>query len=108
MSNQQLNYEAVRKVRRERMRWFILRALDVARPQGLDQQPLLDVIQTVYADATAQELKRELEYLATRELVEAKTDPLGHTYAKLLRYGVDIVEYTVDCEPGIARPAFGA
>lgn len=24
--------------------------------------------------------------------------------AELTRYGVDIVEYTIGCEPGIARP----
>jgi hypothetical protein len=24
--------------------------------------------------------------------------------AELTRYGVDIVEYTIACEPGIARP----
>ena len=26
-------------------------------------------------------------------------------FCKLDRYGIDVVEYTVACEPGIARPA---
>ena len=26
-------------------------------------------------------------------------------FADLTRHGVDVAEYTVDCEPGIARPA---
>ena len=26
-------------------------------------------------------------------------------FADLTRYGVDVAEYTVDCQPGVARPA---
>ena len=103
-----LNFEAAKKERRERIRWFILRALDVSRPVGAYLQAILDVVATVYRDTTDLEIKRELDYLAERDLVELKIDPTGQWFAKLERFGVDVVEYAVDCEPGIARPRFGA
>lgn len=102
-----INWEAAKKQRRERMRWFILRTLDVSRPAGSYASSVLDVLRTVYADATELEVRRELDYLAERELVSLAIDPTGVWYAKLERFGVDVVEYAVDCEAGIARPVFG-
>ena len=49
-------------------------------------------------------MRRELDYLETRDLVKVFTDPLGQVSAELTRFGIDIAEYTVDVEPGIARP----
>ena len=46
----------------------------------------------------------QLDYLADRSLVELKKEPSGRWFADVTRYGVDIAEYTVDCQPGIARP----
>ena len=40
-----------------------------------------------------------------RELVTLDKQPSGRWFAVLTRHGVDVAEYTVDCEPGIARPA---
>ena len=79
------------KVRRESMRWNILLTLNNARPIGA-------------YEATALELRRELDYLADRSLVDLKKEPSGRWFADVTRYGVDIAEYTVDCQPGIARP----
>lgn len=103
----QPNFAFAVKQRHERIRWFLLRALHVSRPDGAYLHPLLDVVRSVYHDATEQEIKRELTYLQDRHLVELKVDPTVTWYAKLCRHGVDLVEYTIDCEPGIARPAFG-
>ena len=50
-------------------------------------------------------LRRELEYLSARNLIELKKDPSGHWMAELTHYGIDIAEYTIECHPGIARPA---
>ena len=80
----------------------------MSRPDGSHVQSILDVVRTVYRDTTEMELKREVDYLKERELVELKVDPLGEWSAKLDRYGVDVVEYSVECEPGIARPRFGS
>jgi hypothetical protein len=61
-------------------------------------------VQGEYGDATPLELRRELDYLSDRKLVELRKEPTGRWFADLTRYGVDICEYNIDCEPGIARP----
>lgn len=93
------------RVRREALRWLILLTLNNARPMGAYEGPVLSVAQSVYPDATPLEMRRELDYLHDRELVKVRKEPSGLWHADLTRYGVDVAEYTVDCEPGIARPA---
>jgi len=92
------------KIRREHMRWHILLTLNNARPSGAYEEVILSVEQAMYPDATALELRRELDYLADRELLDLKKDPGGRWFADLTRHGTDVAEYTVDCDPGIARP----
>ncbi|MDF5958732.1 hypothetical protein P4052_06230 [Pseudomonas aeruginosa] len=70
------------------------------RPRG----PVLSVAQSEYPDATPLEIRRELDYLADRDLVTLVKEPSGKWFADLTRYGTDVAEYTIDCEPGIARP----
>jgi hypothetical protein len=93
------------KIRRETIRWMILLTLQNARPVGAHENIVLTTIQAVYTDATPLEVRRELEYLKDRDLVDLEKSPSGQWSADLTRYGVDIAEYTVDVEPGIARPA---
>lgn len=93
------------KARRESMRWAILLTLNNARPIGAHEALILSTIQSIYPDATQRELRCELDYLGDRSLVMLKIDPSGPWSADLTRLGVDVVEYTVDCQPGIARPA---
>lgn len=93
------------RLRREAIRWLIILTLNNARPVGAFESSVLSVAQSVYPDATALELRRELDYLHERELVGLDKQPSGHWFAALTRHGVDVAEYTVDCEPGIARPA---
>jgi hypothetical protein len=92
------------KIRRESIRWYILLTLNNARPEGAYEEVVLTTIQGIYPDATPQELRRELDYLGDRKLVEVKREPSGRWFADITRYGVDVAEYTVDCDPGIARP----
>lgn len=92
------------KVRRESMRWNILLTLNNARPIGAYEELVLATIQGIYPDASALELRRELDYLDDRKLVDLTKEPGGRWFAELTRLGVDIAEYTLDCEPGIARP----
>lgn len=95
----------VARVRRESLRWLILLTLNNARPLGAPERLVLSVAQSEHPDATPLELRRELEYLQGRELVAIDRHPDGRWHAQLTRHGVDVAEYTVDCEPGIARPA---
>ena len=80
----------ITRVRRESLRWSLLVALNKTRPYT--------------ASETQLELRRELDYLADRKMVELEKRPSGDWFADLSRLGVDIVEYTVECGPGIARP----
>lgn len=92
------------KVRRESMRWNLLNTLNKARPYTSNEQFLQEVMRAIYPDATALEIRRELDYLGDRDLVDLNKTPSGAWFADLTRYGVDIAEYTIDCDPGIARP----
>ncbi len=92
------------KVRREAMRWNLIKTLDLARPHTTNESFLLSVMQSIYPDATAHEVRRELSYLEDRDLLELNKTPAGSWFADLTRYGVDIAEYTILCEAGIASP----
>lgn len=93
------------RLRREALRWLILLTLNNARPIGAFELLILSVAQSEYPDATALELRRELDYLHDRELVKIDKQPSGRWFSELTRIGIDVAEYTVACEPGIARPA---
>ncbi|KHA57140.1 hypothetical protein NM74_07945 [Aeromonas hydrophila] len=92
------------KARRESMRWYIMLTLNTSRPVDPTEVLVLSTVQGVIPDATAAELRREMDYLADRSIVTLDKLPHGMWVAGLTSLGVDIVEYTVDCRPGIARP----
>lgn len=92
------------KIRRETIRWQILLTLYNARPIGAFESIILSVIQSEYPDATQTEVRRELSYLQDRETTRIEKRPDNRWWCELKRRGVDLVEYAVDCEPGIARP----
>lgn len=94
----------IHKVRREDIRWQILLTLNNARPIGAYEELVIAVIRSTYPDASLLELRRELDYLSDRELVDLRKEPAGRWFADLTRTGIDVAEYTVDCDPGIARP----
>lgn len=93
------------KIRRESMRWYILLTLNNARPVDPHEHLVLSTIQGIYPDATQHEVRRELDYLKDRSLVTLEKKPSGEWVCGLTHYGVDIAEYTIECNPGIARPA---
>ncbi|HET8898093.1 MAG TPA: hypothetical protein VFN09_04890 [Rhodanobacteraceae bacterium] len=94
------------KPRPEQIRWVLILTLNNARPRGAGAAVLLGTVQgALYPDATVQEIRRELDYLERRRLVDVEQSPAGPWLARLTHHGVDLAEYTIDCEPGIARPA---
>ena len=100
-----LNYSAaVLKARREAIRWHLLSAVDLSRPVGIYTEALLPIVQSVYPDATHQEIRRELDYLEAREMVNIARDPMDRWFVDLTRTGIEFVEYTIDAQPGVARP----
>lgn len=90
--------------RRGFIRWIVLQTIDLWRPAPATLRSLVGVVRGEFADATELEVRRHLDYLEERDLIAVHTDPLGQVRAELKRFGVDVVEYTVDVEPGIARP----
>jgi hypothetical protein len=93
------------KARRESLRWLVLQALNSAQPFGASEQLLHTAIAPLMPDLTQLELRRNLDYLAERELINIsgrETQP--QWFCKLDRFGIDVVEYTVNCDAGIARP----
>lgn len=93
------------KMRREFMRWMLLIGLNNARASGgAAETLLLAIVQSEYADATPVEVRAELDYLEERGLIHIEKSPDGRWHADIGRYGIDVVEYTVDVDPGIARP----
>jgi len=92
------------KARREELRWLILRALYAARPIGTTESIIKNAIEPVVLDITLIEIRRELDYLEERELVSVTRRDRPVWAAKINNHGVDLVEYTVPCRPGIARP----
>jgi predicted ArsR family transcriptional regulator len=91
------------KAQRELNRWLILQCLNLSRPIGAGEGLLLQAL-TDTVSITQQELRCELDYLEERKLVEIKGRQGPQWHMKLTRHGIDVVEYTVDVEPGIARP----
>lgn len=92
------------KARREGMRWHLINTLNKARPYTSSEVFLLDVMRGIYPNTTALELRQQLEYLQDRRLVDLVKQPSGMWFADLNRLGVDIAEYTIECQAGIARP----
>lgn len=94
----------VEKARRENLRWAILLTLNSARPLGTSEELILSVLRPSFRDLTPKELRIELDYLKHRSLLEIETGGPSGWHADLTRIGIDLVDYTVPCEPGIARP----
>lgn len=92
------------KARREELRWMILRALYAAQPIGTTEIIVMKAIEPVVPDVTLNEIRRELDYLTERNLATVSNTDSPVWFAKINRYGIDFVEYTIDCHPGIARP----
>ena len=98
------HYIDLEKARREELRWMILRALYAAQPVGTTEKIIQQALEPVAPDVTLMEIRRELDYLAERDLVTVIGNNTPVWFAKINRHGIDIVEYTIDCHPGIARP----
>lgn len=92
------------KARREYIRWVLLQGMYNARPIGAGEGMLLSIIQAIPVESSPLEIRRELDYLEGRELVEIVRDPSGPWRASVTRHGVDYVEYNIDSQPGISRP----
>jgi hypothetical protein len=98
-----MNSMNMEKARREELRWLILRSLYAAQPIGTSEMIIRTVVDPIVPGVTELEIRNQLDYLTERQLViTEKNRPVW--FSKINRYGIDVVEYTVDCDAGIARP----
>lgn len=93
------------KIRREALRWHLIQALYFARPSELCEEVIQTTMRDIVPDVSPLEVRQQLDYLSDRELVKLRKEPSGRWWGDLTRIGTDLAEYTIDCEPGIARPA---
>lgn len=94
----------IEKSHRETLRWLILLSLNAARPMGAGEALIFSIARQELPDVTPRELRLEMDYLERRELIEIEGRDEAQWRAELTRIGTDIAEYTIPCEPGIARP----
>ena len=87
------------------VRWEILRTLHVGGHLGATEAMCQQVVNAAFVGVTAETLRNQFDYLEKRKLIEIQRSDLDPWRATLSRHGTDLVEYRVDCEPGIARPA---
>lgn len=92
------------KAHREQARWRVIKVLDAGRPEPVSEMIVLQVLHDATLPITPHGLRRELDYLEDRGLVTIKGRHGPVWSAELTHLGVDVVEYTVECLPGIARP----
>jgi len=103
-----MNKIDLERAQREEARWRILRVLDISRPRGMAETVIWRTLNDIELPITPHGVRRELHYLRDRGLVTIAGEDAETLIAALTRDGVDIVEYTTACQPGIARPPKGA
>ncbi len=92
------------KARIEVLRWRILQTLDAGRPYPVSEDIVMKTVSGDDMPFSPRELRRELDYLEDRKLINITGRDSAYWSAELTHHGVDVVEYTVECLPGIARP----
>jgi hypothetical protein len=92
------------RAKREELRWLVLLTLYQAQEIGLSENIILNSVQPCLPDVTQMEIRRAMDYLAERDLMKIEDRHQPVWFAKINRYGMDIVEYTLPVDPGIARP----
>ena len=85
-------------------RWDILRTLRVGGHLGATETMIREVLAAGYLGVTKHWIRDQLAYLEARRLIAIKRSEVEPWRATLTRYGYDIADYQVDCEPGIRRP----
>lgn len=99
--------EPGRQKNMEVVRWLILKTAGAAGYTGATETMLEGVVQDEAA-ATRKTIRDEVFYLQKRGLVDVKKHDVKPWVVTLTRHGRDVVDYMVDCEPGIARPKIPA
>ena len=96
--------EQMDRDRREGGRWIILQTVYVGGRMGASEDMILPPLRSSWLNVGRGWLRDQMDYLERRELIEVDRRDLDPWWARLTREGTDLVEYTIPCEAGIARP----
>ena len=86
------------------LRWTIMRTIMVGGHLGATDRMCKEVAAAEFMGVTRQLVRNEIKYLEDRGLVDVTRSEVAAWRMTLNRHGRDIVDYTVPCLPGIARP----
>jgi hypothetical protein len=92
------------RTRRQEIRWRVLRAVDVGRPNPVNEHIIWRSLEDIQLLVTTAEFRREVLHLIDLGLVSVRDESKPTWLLDLTALGVDVVEYTSDVPPGIARP----
>lgn len=92
------------KARIESIRWHILVCANSGRPYPVAETLVLSAIQSIPIECTAHDLRREMDYLQDRALLDINRHEGAPWSVEITHHGVDLVEYNIPVLPGIARP----
>ena len=92
------------KAQREETRWRILVALNAGRPGKLSETVVFRVLHDASLPVSPNEVRRELDYLRDKGLLDLHGEDGPVWTAELTGAGVDVVEYSVAAPAGISRP----
>lgn len=99
--------DQLEKTRHKVTRWRILKILDTAGAAGASVALVEQALSDAELLVTRGELLQELDYLEGSGLIACEKESGIPTSVKLRPWGMDIVQYMVECPPGIARPPMG-
>ena len=99
-----MDNEQAAKAQRAVLRWRILKTIEIGRPYKVAEDIIYQTVAGPDMPITGHDLRRQLDYLKIRGLLLVTGQGTPQWAAELTRYGVDLVEYEVECEAGIARP----
>lgn len=98
-----LETDEIRLAEVQTLRRCILRTLHATDKIGANEATLLMVLQRSGFVVLKHEIRKHLEYLDNLKAIEIIDRDRATWSAKLLPYGVDIVEFAVKAPPGIAK-----
>ncbi|PKN97087.1 MAG: hypothetical protein CVU43_17800 [Chloroflexi bacterium HGW-Chloroflexi-5] len=98
LETDEIKLAEIQTVRRQ-----ILRLLHATSTVGANEKTLLNALQCAGYPVLTHEIRKHLEYLDNLKAIEIIDRDRATWSAKILPYGVDIVEYAVKAPPGIAR-----
>lgn len=92
------------KHQREELRWRMLKVLLAGAPWPVSEGLLQAALDDAALRVTPSQLRKELRYLADKQLVIVHQQDQPVWLGQLTALGTDVVEYAAACPQGIRRP----